>query len=71
MTCLAICSSQATDLYDIYRQRREHAVFNVLLQMVPGLEDRLMEGSEDDASAIAAMVNRLTSLPGAVSFYFF
>ena len=46
------------DLYPTRRQRREHSVFNVLLQMVPGLEDRLMEGSEDDVVEIATMASR-------------
>jgi hypothetical protein len=41
-----------------YRQRREHGVFRVLLQMVPGLEDRLIEGSEEDIMSIAVMVSR-------------
>lgn len=58
-----------TDLHYTCRQRREHSVFNVLLQMVVGLEDRLMEGTEDDASAIATMVSWLTLLPGAVPFF--
>jgi hypothetical protein len=38
------------------RQRREHRIFKVLLQMVPNLEARLMEGSEDDVVCIAEMV---------------
>jgi hypothetical protein len=38
------------------RQRREHRVFGVLLQMVPGLETRLMEGLEEDLVSIAEMV---------------
>ena len=42
----------------IWRQRREHRVFSALLQMVPGLEERLMEGSEDDVVAIAELVRR-------------
>jgi hypothetical protein len=38
------------------RQRREHRVFNDLLQMIPGLEDRLMAGDEEDTSRIADYV---------------
>jgi hypothetical protein len=38
------------------RQRREHHVFGVLIQMVPGLETRLMEGLEEDLVSIAEMV---------------
>ena len=40
----------------IVRQRREHRVFAVLLQMVPNLEARLMEGDDDDVVAIADLV---------------
>jgi hypothetical protein len=39
-----------------FRQRREHRVFAVLLQMVPNLEQRLMEGSDEDLVAIADLV---------------
>ena len=45
------------DLHPAFRQRREHHVLHVLLQMVPGLEDCLVEGSEDDLVSIAAMVS--------------
>jgi len=38
------------------RQRREHRVFTVLLQMVPNLEARLMEGSNENVVFIAEMV---------------
>ena len=38
------------------RQRREHRVFQALLQMIPGLEDRLMGGSESDVMGIAESV---------------
>src|SRR6266436_3565944 len=53
-TCLLIQCQLTID--SIYRERREHRVFGVLLQMVPGLETRLMEGSEDDLVSIAEMV---------------
>ena len=57
----------------IRRQRREHRVFGMLLQMVPGLEQRLMEGSGDDVVVIAELVSlgqciyfrTLTLLPGS------
>jgi len=39
-------------------QRREHIVFGVLLQMVPGLEDRLMEGTDEDVVLIADLLQR-------------
>jgi hypothetical protein len=40
----------------IHRQRREHSVFRILLRMVPGLEGRLIEGSDEEAVMIAEMV---------------
>jgi len=43
------------------RQRREHLVFQSLLQTVPGLEERLVEGEEDNAVRIAELV----SAPGS------
>jgi hypothetical protein len=42
------------------RERREHIVFRSLLQMVPGLEERLTESSEDDIIHIAELVSYLT-----------
>jgi hypothetical protein len=41
------------------RQRREHRVFEALLQMVPGLEERLLSGSEENIVNIAEMVGLL------------
>jgi hypothetical protein len=35
---------------------REHRVFKALLQMIPDLETRLMDGSDDVVGAIAKMV---------------
>jgi hypothetical protein len=40
----------------LVRNRREHRVFTALLQMVPGLEDRLTDGGGSDVVAIAEMV---------------
>jgi hypothetical protein len=39
------------------RERREHRVFTKLLQMVPGLEERLMSSSEEEVVFIADMVS--------------
>lgn len=44
-----------TDLH--IRERREHRIFQVLLQMVPGLEARLMEGSDQDTVHVAELVS--------------
>ncbi|KAH7917879.1 hypothetical protein BV22DRAFT_972081, partial [Leucogyrophana mollusca] len=39
-------------------ERREHRVFRSLLQMVPGLEERLMTGDAEDAVVIAELVQK-------------
>jgi hypothetical protein len=39
-----------------YREQREHRVFNKLLQLIPGLEERLMEKSEEEATLMAELV---------------
>ena len=41
----------------IYRERREHRVFQELLKSVPGLEERLLQGSEEEVDIIADLVN--------------
>jgi hypothetical protein len=41
----------------VSRQQREHDVFQALLKMVPGLEERLAEGIEGDVATIAEMVS--------------
>ena len=41
----------------LYRERREQRVFQALLQMTPGLEQHLMEGTEEDVVAIAEKVS--------------
>lgn len=41
------------------RQRREHTVFGILLQMVPGFEDRLMQGTDEDVVLIADLVRTM------------
>lgn len=42
------------------RERREHRVFTALLNAVPGLEDRLMTGTEEDIHFIATLVSKMT-----------
>jgi hypothetical protein len=41
------------------RERREHQVFRKLLNLVPGLEERLMEGSEEETRMVADLVCRV------------
>jgi len=48
-------------LFETPRQRREHRVFAMLLQMVPNLEVRLMEGGDEDVVSIAETVCRARS----------
>jgi hypothetical protein len=38
------------------RERREHRVFTRLLEMVPGLEERLLEGTDEGVVHIAELV---------------
>jgi hypothetical protein len=47
--------------YMFTRQRREHRVFTLLLQMVPGLEERLVEGSEENVLHVAELVRFSTN----------
>lgn len=39
------------------RERREHRVFMKLLQMIPGLEERLVQSSEPEVVLIADLVS--------------
>lgn len=39
------------------RERREHQVFQQLLQMIPGLEGKLLEGCESNVNDIAELVS--------------
>jgi hypothetical protein len=43
-------------LFLLSRARKERAVFQKLLGMVPRLTERLMEGSNEDAMAVADLV---------------
>ena len=45
-----------------FRDRREYHVFKQLLQMVPGLEQRIINGSEADLSHVADLVRNLIIL---------
>jgi hypothetical protein len=40
------------------RERREHRIYKTILQSVPGLEDRLMEGSEEEVGHVAELVRQ-------------
>lgn len=41
-----------------YRQRREHRVFEKLLGMIPGLEERLVNGSDTEVLEVAEHVSQ-------------
>lgn len=43
-------------IYLFTRQRRENRIFTLLLQMVPGLEERLVGGSEENVLHVAELV---------------
>jgi hypothetical protein len=46
---------------DLPRERREHRVFTKLLQMIPGMEERIMSSSEEEVTFIMDLVRALTS----------
>jgi hypothetical protein len=46
---------------DLPRERREHRVFVKLLQMIPGMEERIMSSSEEEVTFIADLVCAPTS----------
>jgi len=56
---------------NICRQRREHRVFEALLLTIPGLEDRLLNGSESDLVAVAESVSDAIILWLSMYFIFF
>jgi hypothetical protein len=39
-----------------FRQKREHGVYKQLMSMIPGLEERLFNGSEEETLHIADLV---------------
>lgn len=52
ITCTSLC-----------RENRKQCIFATLLQMVPGLEGCLMEGSNDNLTMIAKLVSLIGLLP--------
>jgi hypothetical protein len=56
------CEALTTQTQSSHRERREHRVFMQLLRMVPGLDNRLMNGSEEEAVHVADLV-RLMIFP--------
>lgn len=43
------------------REKREHAIFRALLNMVPNLEERIMNGSTEEVKLVADLVSLVTS----------
>jgi hypothetical protein len=43
----------------VHREPREHRIFTTLLHMVPGLEERLTNGSDEEVASIAEKVRRV------------
>jgi hypothetical protein len=41
----------------LFRERREHRIFNILLQMIPGILERLMEASAEEIVHIGELVS--------------
>ncbi|KAI0055415.1 hypothetical protein BV25DRAFT_1815634 [Artomyces pyxidatus] len=50
--------SDSPDVFFTAEQRREHKVFDTLMQSVPGLEDRLMNGTEEDVAKIVELIQK-------------
>ena len=46
----------------LYRQRREHTVFNKLLQIIPGLEEHLLNSEASEVTEIAELVFTVLTL---------
>jgi hypothetical protein len=42
------------------REQREHRIFNLLLQMIPGLEERLVDGSDEDVLHVGDLVSPIS-----------
>lgn len=47
------------------RKRKEYRVFRQLVQMIPGFEERLMTGSEEDVLHFADLVCLISKSIGA------
>jgi hypothetical protein len=43
----------------VMRERREHRIFKQLLMMIPGLEERLLDGSDETIMHIGELVSRI------------
>ena len=63
-TAELICSPTVLPFNDwmLARERREHKVYLTLLQSVPGLEERLLTGSDEELLIIAELVRHFWSL---------
>jgi hypothetical protein len=44
----------------IYRERREHRVFQELLKSVAGLEERLMQGGDEEVDVVAELASTIS-----------
>jgi hypothetical protein len=59
----AVCLIPSFHYRQIFsRERREHRIFQLLLQSVPGLEARLLEGSDEEVVHVAELVRYCHSL---------
>lgn len=70
MRALQLSTSYASGVYgltwlDFIRERKEHRVFMKLLQMIPGLEDRLMNSTEEEVVFVAELVCFCPPIPSA------
>jgi hypothetical protein len=61
MSAFLIAILHIRHAYWLVRERREHRVFNQLLQMIPGLKERLMDGCTEDIKHVGELVRNIFS----------
>lgn len=54
---------------DFFREQREHTIFRALLNMVPNLEERIMNGSQEEVKLVADLVGPSSCLFDAFPKY--
>ena len=55
--CVMASAQACSRSLQIDREQQEHQVFNLLAQMVPGIEDCLVEGIDEDVARMVDLVS--------------
>ena len=55
--CVMASAKARSRSLQIDREQQEHRVFNLLAQMIPGIEDRLVEGTDEDMAHMVDLVS--------------